>query len=84
MSSTKASNRVFLTFSGDGVDSNCDGRDDFDADGDGYSTHEGDCNDSRASVHPSASEVHGDGIDNYCDGSVDEGCPSTFYGGGCG
>jgi hypothetical protein len=48
-----------------------------DADGDGYqaaacnpapSLGGGDCNDSKASVHPGAREVCGDGVDQDCDG----------------
>ncbi len=42
-----------------------------DVDGDG-STADVDCDDSRASVNPGASEVC-DGLDNNCDGSVDDG-----------
>jgi probable HAF family extracellular repeat protein len=52
-----------------------------DRDNDGYFQKEGcgsevDCDDSDATVNPSAAEVC-DGIDNNCDGTVDEGC------GGC-
>ena len=50
-----------------------------DADGDGFSTVDGDCNDDDASVYPGASESC-DGVDNNCDGSVDEGLTlNTFY-----
>ncbi len=45
-----------------------------DADGDGWDSKYGDCNDKDASINPDASEVCGDGIDNNCDGIVDEGC----------
>jgi hypothetical protein len=54
----------------DGIDSNCDGADDFDADADGYSaTVFGgtDCDDTLNSVHPFAPEL-ADGLDNDCDG----------------
>ena len=36
-----------------------------------------DCNDTDASINPSASEVCGDSLDNNCDGLIDEGCPCT-------
>ena len=58
----------------DGVDSNCDGHSDYDADGDGFDSdaHGGDdCDDAEPGVHPSASEAC-DQVDNDCDGSVDE------------
>ena len=41
-----------------------------DADQDGYSVEEGDCNDSDPSVHPEAEEIC-DQIDNNCDGNID-------------
>ncbi len=43
-----------------------------DADGDGYSIAQGDCNDNDASVNPGAAETC-DGVDNNCDGQIDEG-----------
>ncbi len=49
-----------------------------DADGDGFSSEEGDCDDNDASVVPGAAEAC-DGIDNNCDGAVDEGLSSTWY-----
>jgi hypothetical protein len=49
-----------------------------DADGDGYSIIEGDCNDNNASIHPGAVEICGDGIDQDCNGS-DLQCPQSWY-----
>lgn len=40
-----------------------------DADGDGFTADEGDCNDGDASIHPGAIEVI-DSVDQDCDGSV--------------
>jgi hypothetical protein len=47
-----------------------------DADGDTFTTKEGDCNDADPEIHPDALEVCDDGVDNNCDGDVDvgEGC----------
>ncbi len=42
-----------------------------DDDGDGYSECEGDCDDTRASISPVATDVC-DGIDNNCNGLIDE------------
>jgi hypothetical protein len=42
-----------------------------DADGDGFSVEDGDCDDSNATIYPGAPEVP-DKIDNDCDGEVDE------------
>ena len=39
-----------------------------DNDGDGYSSNQGDCNDSDAAANPSSSEICGDGIDQDCNG----------------
>ena len=49
----------------------------IDADGDGYLSDE-DCDDTNATVNPSASEVC-DGIDNDCNGDVDDGVTEQFY-----
>jgi hypothetical protein len=40
----------------------------IDADGDGYSIDEGDCDDDFAAVYPFATDMVGDGIDQNCDG----------------
>ncbi len=45
-----------------------------DADGDGYTVCQGDCNDSNSAVRPGRSEVCSNGIDDDCDGYVNEGC----------
>jgi hypothetical protein len=58
----------------DGIDSNCDGMSDYDADGDGHDSdaYEGDdCDDMDAARSPSAADVWYDGIDTDCDGMSD-------------
>ena len=69
----------------DGVDGDCSGGSDNDADGDGYDAAviDGapaagdDCNDADAAVNPGAAEIC-DGVDNDCDGAIgDVGSPST-------
>lgn len=47
-----------------------------DADGDGFTGAQGDCDNGDASINPSATEVC-DGVDNNCDGQVDENCQSA-------
>lgn len=66
---------------GNGIDDDCDGLADEDgdipstneddADGDGVSLAQGDCDDTLATVHPGLAEVCGDGLDNDCDGVAD-------------
>src|SRR5262249_32858855 len=51
---------------------------DPDADGDGFSVREGDCNDSNAAVHPGATEIC-NSIDDNCNGQIDENVKLTFY-----
>ncbi|MGC6493993.1 MAG: MopE-related protein [Myxococcota bacterium] len=56
---------------GDGLDTNCDGLDGVDGDGDGIASVESgglDCGDDDAAVLPGAPDVVGDDIDNNCDG----------------
>ena len=48
-----------------------------DADKDGYTVAQGDCNDSDATIYPSATEICGDGIDQDCSGSYLE-CDGTL------
>ncbi len=73
----------------DGIDYDCDGADDYDADGDGYvSEDEGgtDCDDSNPNRHPGAVDTWYDGVDTDCDGASDydadgDGYDSSDYGG---
>ena len=54
-----------------GVDENCDGRDNSDGDGDGHGDRAlggDDCNDSNPKIFPGASERRGDLVDDDCDG----------------
>ncbi|MEZ4322610.1 MAG: MopE-related protein [Myxococcota bacterium] len=65
------------------VDQNCDGANDFDADGDGFVAANfpeaasasapgvGDCDDFEAAVNPGQTEVYYDGVDADCDGVND-------------
>jgi len=70
----------------DGVDGNCDDRDDYDADLDGYahSDHGGDdCNDFADTVHPGAVEDCLTDHDDDCNGTTDAvdapGCVLFYY-----
>jgi hypothetical protein len=55
--------------SGDGVDADCSGGTDYDADGDGYAACE-ECDDTDPTVVPNdAAEIWYDGIDQNCDGN---------------
>lgn len=51
----------------DGVDSDCDGRDDLDQDGDG-ADKSSDCDDTDPEVFPGAADPVDDGVDGDCDG----------------
>ncbi|MBA3455597.1 MAG: putative metal-binding motif-containing protein [Deltaproteobacteria bacterium] len=67
---------------GDGIDNDCDGKADedaqnnpststADADGDGVTVMAGDCDDTNNMVKPGMPEICGDGFDNDCDGVAD-------------
>jgi MYXO-CTERM domain-containing protein len=58
----------------DGVDADCGGDSDYDADMDGHDSdaHSGDdCDDTNADINPSATELWYDGIDQDCAGDSD-------------
>lgn len=55
----------------DGVDSDCDGGDDFDADADGFPI-DLDCNDRDVTVYPGAADDWYDGVDSDCAGDDDD------------
>lgn len=43
-----------------------------DADGDGYTVADGDCNDNDCAINPGAFDIPADGIDQDCSGTVDD------------
>ena len=49
-----------------------------DADSDGYTVEDGDCDDSDDAIHPNVIELC-DGVDNNCNGEIDEGATTIFY-----
>ncbi len=58
----------------DGVDQDCDGASDYDADGDGHDSQAyggDDCNDDKDFINPDAEEEWYDGVDYDCDGADD-------------
>ena len=58
----------------DGLDSDCSGGSDYDADGDGIASSDyggTDCDDTDASISPAASETWYDGVDSDCRGDND-------------
>jgi hypothetical protein len=75
----------------DGIDTDCDGRNDYDADGDGVvaagylgvgggtAVALGDCDDTDPTVSPNAGEVCGDGVDQDCRGDDDYDCDRDGY-----
>ena len=63
----------------DGVDSDCDGRNDYDFDEDGYTALEysgTDCDDTIPTVNPGGTEVW-NGLDDDCNGLWDDGVDGT-------
>ena len=64
---------------GNGDDAGDDGGSPTDADGDGYSAYDGDCDDDNADVFPTGRTC--DDIDNDCDGAIDDDAvdASTWY-----
>jgi len=50
----------------------------LDADGDGFTLEDGDCNDLNPAIYPNAEDVC-DGLDNDCDGFTDDGENCALY-----
>lgn len=66
----------------DGVDSDCAGDDDADADADGHPSadHGGDdCDDADAAAYPGATETWYDGVDQDCEGGDDDDADGDGY-----
>jgi len=61
----------------DSIQLNVVGPGDWDADGDGWTPNEGDCDDANAGVNPGAPEICND-VDDDCDGSINEGMGDSF------
>ncbi|HCP46583.1 MAG TPA: hypothetical protein DIU15_11095, partial [Deltaproteobacteria bacterium] len=62
---------IGVDFVGDGLDTNCDGADGVDLDGDGVASlgsYGTDCDDTDPGAYPAATEVFDDGVDQDCDG----------------
>ena len=53
-----------------------------DADGDGHTTEDGDCDDADSSIHTGAIGIVC--VDNNCDGQIDEEVTTVFYADGDG
>ena len=73
----------------DGVDANCDGKSDYDQDGDGYdssdytSGNHDDCDDTKAGVNPGVNEDCSTPFDDDCDTDLNDvnatGCKVYYY-----
>ncbi len=66
----------------DGLDNDCSGGDDLDADGDGHDCEEyggDDCDDDDADFHPGADDECGDFIDHDCDEDDECDCDEDGY-----
>ncbi len=47
----------------------------------GYVKNNADCDDTKATVHPGATEICGNGIDDNCNGQIDENCQVGYTAG---